>query len=254
VVTIKGTPFDSPLYEIDEERGVECRNCKAIAVVFTLKKDPSELVPEGLKPTGNGVVWFAHYGFSTLGEFKEFVSLVQVEDEVGDRGYYMPYGYVTTDAALAASRELTGAPKKLARIELVQELDVVQGILERPAGKRLVTVTLKPTARALGKELVEAFLPKRTYLYSIRNLVLSRSAKGGVTQLTQLTKWYIDVDLHVDPRGESVLFTGPASVTYDSPSAIDPVHKLEVDTIISGAYLECDMKINVAEVLKELKV
>jgi len=250
VVTIKGIPFDSPLYEIDEERGIEYRDCKAIAVLFTLKKNLSDLIPEGLKPTGNGAVWISHYGFSTLGEYKEFISALQVEDEVGDRGYYIPYIYVTNDAALAAGRELAGAPKKLARIELVQELDVVQGILERPTGKRLVTVTIKPTARALGKELIDFVLPKPTYLYSIRHLPPIRG-RGGATQLI---KWYADIDFHVDPRGERVLFTGPASVTYDSPSAIDPVHKLEVDAILSALYFEFDMKLNVVEIFKELKV
>jgi acetoacetate decarboxylase len=247
---IKGIPFDAPLYEIDEERGIEYRNCKAVTVLFTLKRDLSELLPEGLKSLGNGAVWISHYGFSTLGEYKEFISLIQVEDEVGDRGYYIPYIYVTNDAALAAGRELAGAPKKLAKIELIQELDVIQGILERPAGKRLATVTIKPNTRALGAELIDFVMPKPTHLYSIRHLPPIKG-KGGVTQLI---KWYAEIYFHVDPRGERVIFTGPASITYDSPSIIDPVHKLEVDAILAALYFEFDMKLGVIDILRELKI
>jgi len=243
---IKGVPFDSPLYEIDEERGIEYRNCKAITVLFRLKKDLSELIPEGLKFLGNGAVWISHYGFSTLGEYKEFISLIQVEDETGDQGYYIPYIYVTNDAALAAGREVAGAPKKLAKIELTQELDLVQGVLERPTGKRLVTVTMKPNTRVRGEEL----MPRPSYLYSVRHLPPIRG-KGGTTQLI---KWCSEIDLHVDPKGERIAFTGPASVTYDSPSVADPVHKLEIDTVLLALYFEFDMKLKLVDILKELKV
>ncbi|MEM3478221.1 MAG: acetoacetate decarboxylase family protein [Archaeoglobaceae archaeon] len=244
---LKGIPFDSPLYEIDEERGIEYRNCKAITALFTIKSDVSDLIPEGLKSLGNGGVWISHYGFSTVGIYNEYISVIQVEDELGDMGYYIPYIYVTNDAALAAGREIAGAPKKLAKIELTQELDVVQGILERPAGKRLVTFTMKPNIRA--KELIDTILPKPTYLYSVRHLPPIKG-KGGVTQLI---KWYADIDFHVDPAGERVIFAGPASVTYDSPSVIDPVHKLEIGTMLSAIYFEFDMKLGFVDILKDLR-
>lgn len=243
---IRGIPFDSPLYEIDEERGVEYRNCKAITAFFTIKNDVRSIVPEGLKPLGSGGIWFSHYGFSTLGPYNEYITAIQVEDEVGDIGYYIPYIYVTNDAAMAAGREIAGAPKKLAKIELIGELDLLQGILERPAGKRLVTLTMKPNYRA--KELIDQVLPKPTYLYSVRHLPPLKG-KGGVTQLI---KWYADIDFHVDPRGERVIFIGPASVTYDSPSACDPVHKVEIGSIILAAYFEFDMKLGFVDIIKSL--
>jgi len=243
---IKGIPFDAPLYEIDEERGIEYRNCKAVTALFTLKSDLSDLIPEGLKSMGNGGVWISHYGFSTVGIYNEYISVIQVEDELGDRGYYIPYIYVTNDSALAAGREIAGAPKKLAKIELMQELDIVQGILERPTGKRLVTVTMKPNIRA--KELIDYILPKPTYLYSVRHLPPIKG-KGGVTQLI---KWYADIDFHIDPAGERVIFMGPVSITYDSPSVVDPVHKLEIGTILSAIYFEFDMKLGFVDILREL--
>ncbi|MEM1872024.1 MAG: acetoacetate decarboxylase family protein, partial [Candidatus Nezhaarchaeales archaeon] len=226
--------------------GIEYRGCRAITAFFTIRSDVKDLIPEGLKPLGNGGIWIAHYGFSTLGTYNEYLTAVQVEDEVGDVGYYIPYIYVTNDAALAAGREVTGAPKKLAKIELVQDLDLIQGILERPPGKRLVTLTMKPNYRA--KELMDQILPRPTYLYSVRHLPPLKG-KGGVTQLI---KWYAEIDFHVDLRGERVIFVGPASITYDSPSLSDPVHKVEIDKIIFAAYFEFDMKLGFVDIIKGL--
>ncbi len=246
---LKGVPFDSPLYEVDEDRGIEYRNCEAITAFFTIKGDVSELLPEGLKPYSDpaqGGIWISHYSFSTVGEYYEYLTVIQVEDEQGDMGYYIPYIYVTNDAALAAGRELAGAPKKLAKIELTKELDTVMGILERPAGKRLVTFVTKPNTRAAGT-LIDFILPKPTYLYSVRHLPPIKG-KGGVTQLI---KWYADIDFHVDPNGERIIFLGPGNVTYDSPSVVDPVHKVGIDSVMMSIYFQFDMKLGVIDILRE---
>ncbi|NOY10547.1 MAG: acetoacetate decarboxylase family protein, partial [Archaeoglobi archaeon] len=154
--------------------------------------------------------------------------------------------YVTNDAAMAAGREIAGAPKKLAKIELRKSYDVVQGILERPEGTRLVTFTMRPSARATGG-LIDMVLPKPTYLYSVRHLP-PINGKGGVTQLV---KWYADIDFHVDPNGEKVIFAGTASVSYDMPSAIDPVHRIEIDEVLLAIYFQFDMKLGFVDILRE---
>ncbi|AIY89526.1 acetoacetate decarboxylase family protein [Geoglobus acetivorans] len=246
---LRGIPFDSPLYEVDEDRGIEYVNCEAITAFFTIKGDVSEILPEGLKPYSDppqGGVWISHYSFSTLGEYFEFISTVQVEDEDGEMGYYIPYIYVTNDAAMAAGRELAGAPKKLARIELSKDCDTIQGTLERPEGRRLVTFTMKPSARATG-ELIDLVLPRPTYLYSVRHLPPIRG-KGGVTQLV---RWYAEIDFHSDANGERVIFTGPGSVSYDMPSAVDPVHRIEIDEIMLSIYFRFDMKLGFDDIVRE---
>jgi len=246
---LRGIPLDSPLYEVDEERGIEYRNCEAIVGFFTIKGDVSELIPEGLKPfskPAQGGIWISHYSFSTVGVYHEYLTVIQVEDEQGDMGYYIPYIYVTNDSALAAGRELAGAPKKLANIGLIKELDLIMGYLERPTGKRLVTFVMKPNTRAIGG-IIDAVFPKPTYLYSVRHLPPVKG-KGGKTQLI---KWYADVDFHVDPKGERVIFTGPGNITYDSPSVIDPVHKVEIDTFMTAIYFQFDMKLGFVDILRE---
>lgn len=248
-MSAKGIPFDSPLFEADLERGIEYRNCEALAGFFTIRGDVEALLPEGLKPysrPAQGGVWIAHYSFSTLGEYYEYLTAIQVEDEEGGVGYYIPYIYVTNDAALAAGRELVGAPKKLAKIALIKEYDLVMGYLERPAGKRLVTFVMKPTSRALGG-IMDAIFAKPTYLYSVRHLPAFNGGRG----ITQLVKWHAEVDYHQDPRGERVVFTGPGNITYDSPSAVDPVHRVEVDSGLLSVYMEFDMELGVDRVLRE---
>lgn len=246
---LKGIPFDSPLYEVDEERGIEYKNCEAITAFFIIKGNATNLLPKGLKPYSappQGGIWMAHYPFSTLGEYYEYLTVIQVEDEDGNMGYYIPYIYVTNDAALAAGRELAGAPKKLAKIVLNKEYDVIQGILERPSGKRLVTFTMKPNIRASGG-FIEAILPKPTLLFSIRHLPPINN-RGGVTQLI---KWYANIDFHLDSNDEKIIYAGPASITYDSPSIIDPVHKVEIEDILMSIYFQFDMTLGVKDIIKE---
>jgi acetoacetate decarboxylase len=245
----RGIPFDSPLYEIDPNRGIEYRDCEAIVAFFLIKNDIKHLLPEGLEPystPAQGGIWVAHYRFSTVGEYYEYLTVIQVRDLNGELGYYIPYIYVTNDAALAAGRELAGAPKKLAKIELYREYDIIQGILERPSGKRLVTFTMKPNSRVLG-EFINSVLPKPVPLFSVRHIPPIKG-KGGVTQLI---KWFADINIHNDSEGERVIFTGPASITYDSPSVIDPVHKIEIQEILLSIYIQFDMKLNIMDIVKE---
>ena len=246
---VKGIPFDSPLYEVDEKRGIEYINCEGITAFFMIKNDITNLLPEGLKPysePAQGGIWIAHYPFSTVGEYYEYITVIQVEDTEGDMGYYIPYIYVTNDSALAAGREFVGAPKKLAHIELIKEYDLVQGVLERPRGKRLVTFTLKPTYRA-SEEFVSAIIPRPTPLLSVRHLPPVMGEAG----VTQLVKWYSDIVFYKDSYGEAIIFAGPASITYDSPSIIDPVHNVEIEEILTALYFKFDMKLGVTKVLKE---
>jgi acetoacetate decarboxylase len=246
-------PFDAPLYDYNPERGIEYRNCDALAAVFMIDGSIDDILPEGLEPFSDppqGAIWISRYSYSTVGTYNEHISIIIVKDMHGDIGYYIPYIYVTNDAAMAAGRELAGAPKKLADIKLESEYDLVQATLERPSGKRLITFTFKPVERA-GGPVVDAYLPYPTPLLSIRHVPWVRNPGGGPTHLTQLISWYAEVDFHTDPKGERAVWTGPASITYDSPSDLDPVHKLKIGEILAGLYFQFDMKLNIKEVQKD---
>jgi len=239
-------PLDSPLYD---ESPWEYDNCEAIAAFVALDETAEGLLPEGLEPYSKpiqGGYWISHYPFSTLGEYYEALLVIQVKDFNGNMGYYIPYIYVTNDAALAAGREVVGAPKKLAHIDLQKEYNTITGVLERPKGKRLLTVTMFPNARAEGP-LIDAILPRETPLLSLRVIP---SLKGGKPEIAQLISWAAVIDFHKDTQGRQKLWVGPASVTYDSPSAVDPIHELKIIETITALYFKFDMALITREIQK----
>ena len=246
---IKGIPFDAPLYEVDNERGVEYWNCEGITVLFTVKGLVTALLPEGLAPAADppvGGVIFNRYGTSVVGPYLEEISILQVRTEGGKTGFYVPYIYVTTDVALAAGREHLGFPKKLADISLTRWSDMVQGTLERPPGKRLITVTMKPFDR-LDPATREALVEDEVSIFTLRHV----PGLDGHGELTQLFESSFETRSRKDARGNDIVFTGPVSVTYDSPSVIDPVHNLQIGEIIAGVYREYDAVLRVRDILRE---
>ncbi|HUY65108.1 MAG TPA: acetoacetate decarboxylase family protein [Acidimicrobiales bacterium] len=239
MVKITGIPFDSPLYEIDAERGVQYVGCEALAAVFTVAGEVGGLLPTGLRLSATpalGALLVADYPMSTLGAYHEVVSLIQVVGPDGELGMYVPYIYVTNDAALAAGREVLGAPKKLARISLERDCDVLQGTMERPAGKRLLTFTMKPTDRA-EPDALGVVAPAGVPMYSLRQ----SPALPGQPAIVELVRWYSDVLVAKGAGGEPLAFSGPASITFDSPSAIDPIHRVGVGELIGALWMRFDM-------------
>ena len=240
MVTVKGTPIDAPLYEMDAERGAEYWGCKGVVVGFTVAGDLSPILPRGLHldTPALGAVLVADYGASTLGPYGEYVSLLRVVDDDGAPGLYVPYIYVTEDTAMAAGRELLGAPKKIAAISVEARSGMVVGTLSRPTGNVLAQVTVVPSQR-LAAEIADLLMPPGTPMYSLRHL----PAVPGGSAVHELVRWNCDLVTRRDSFGDEVRFTGPASVIYPAQSAVDPVHRLEVDTVIGAAYLEFDMRL-----------
>jgi acetoacetate decarboxylase len=246
MVTMKSTPLDAPLFQMDTERGIEYWGCRAVMAGFTVRDDISDLIPHGLHldSPAIGAVLVAEYGASTLGPYGEFVSLLRVVDDDGVDGLYVPYIYVTDDAAMAAGREVLGAPKKLASIGVEVRPEAVVGTLGRPSECTLASVVVSPVER-LPAEILDAFLPSGTPFYSLRHL----PGPPGATQVHELIQWNCDLATRKDAFGDDLRFTGPGSVTYPSRSAVDPVHRLEVDTFVAAAYFEFDMRLTAGKVI-----
>ncbi len=239
--TIQGMPIGSPLYNIDPVRGIEYWRCRAVAAVFTVGGDLNDLIPDGLRlASANpiGMVMIAEYGGSTLGRYLELTSFVQVVDESGRLGMYIPYIYVTNDSAMAAGREVLGAPKKLADIRLEDSYDTIQGTMDRPAGKRLATLTMAPSSR-MDPALFQAVLAMGTPFFSLRHIP---GPPGGML-VHELIEWSSEIHVHKDAAGDQLMFTGPGSLTYDSPSAIDPLYRIEVAGMIACTYMEFDVRL-----------
>ena len=243
------TPFDAPLWSLTSDETIEYRNCDVLCGVFESTRELEAILPEGLEfysDPPQASYWLSYYSDSTVGSYYEYISMIIVQDEEGDFGYYVPYIYVTNEAALAAGRELVGAPKKLAHLKIEREFDFLQGTMERPAGKRLITITFHPQSRA-APEIVAMYLPEKINMYSVRHLPPIKG-EGGVTQLI---KWCSIIDIHKDPQDRETVWMGADTVTYDSPSNADPIHKLKVNEMIASLYMQFDMTLGVTKILKE---
>ena len=112
------------------------------------------------------------------------------------------------------------------------------GSLARPAACPLAQLIVSPAER-LGADLLDALLPPGTPFFSLRHL----PGPPGATQVHELVRWNCDLAVRSDAFGDPLRFTGPASINYPTCSAIDPVHRLAVDTFLGGAYLEFDMRL-----------
>lgn len=252
-------PFDSSLYGsgVDpstpaNEFAIDYVDCDALVSFFVTDNSVTGLLPEGIEPASDPVqagILVADYSVSTVGRYREYLSVIQVEDVNGNLAYYIPYIYVTNDAALVAGRELAGAPKKLAEINLSWKSDVVQARLERPEGTPLATVTGKPEERLPDVSPLEEILPQPTPLLSIRHLPPVEGGDG----LTQLVKWSTRLDFHESDRGPE-LWMGETSVNYPAGSSVDPVHRISVEEPLMGMYSRFDMTLEVDEVQKEWSV
>jgi acetoacetate decarboxylase len=255
-------PFDAPLFGANQGRStpasdnyeIEYRNCEAMMSLFSIDNaEISDILPQEIAPYSTpplGVAWFSHYPFSTVGEYNEFISLIQVEDLGGEMAYYCPYIYVTNDAAMAAGRELLGAPKKQADIDLDTTGSTIQGTIERPSGKRLMTATLQAEEQVHQNPLLNAAMPNPIPLLSFRHLPPIEGDDG----ITQLVKWYSRIRFLEDTRGDQRVWMGPTSLNYDSPSEVDPIHNLAVKDERLTMYFNFDMELGATEVLEERRV
>jgi acetoacetate decarboxylase len=247
-------PFDASLYgaSIAPSQGgdytIGYEDCEGLVALFTTSNDVTRLLPEGIEPYSTpptAGVLLTHYPFSTVGEYHEFITVVQVEDHDGEMAYYIPYIYVTNDAALAAGRELAGAPKKLASIDLDTDGTIARGSLARERTD-LLSLSVKPEQRAVGG-IVDTVMGGRLPLLSIRHLPPIEGGDG----CTQLVKWYADMDWHEDGQGRPRRWLGPTEVAYEAGSAHDPIHKVPVERQMAGLHGHFDMTLGVTEVHDE---
>lgn len=248
-------PFDASLYGASvspstpgSEYEIDYEECSALSAFFTTSDDVTAILPEGITPYSNpptAGVLLTHYPFSNVGEYHEFLTVIQVEDFDGEMAYYIPYIYVTNDAALAAGREFAGAPKKLAAMDVDETGTVVNGSLARN-GTDLLSLSVKPEQRATGG-IVDTIMGDRLPLLSIRHLPPIEGGDG----CTQLVKWYADMAWHDDQRGRPKRWLGPIDFSYEATSPHDPIHKVSVERMMAGLYGQFDMTLGATEVHKE---
>lgn len=247
-------PYDAPLYGRSEAPDTPAStvtsdylDCSALASFFTLARPIRDLLPRGVQPASDpamGGFIVADYPFSTLGSYRELIAMVQVLDPDGEVANYIPYIYVTNDAAMAAGREIAGAPKKIADIELRRDGTGVQGIVERPEGVRLLTMTGNPEERAGEDSMVSDLMNEGSSLLSVRALPPIEGGDG----LAQLVRWSSEMNFK-ESDGEPEVWVGPTSVSFDTRAVRDPLYKLEVEEYLFGMYSRFNMQLGMEEVV-----
>lgn len=182
----------------------------------------------------------ADFAFSTLGAYREAMLTIACTWE-GRRVQYCPYLIVTEDIGLIAGREVWGAPKLLGAVGWDHSSAVITCHVERPAGFRIATGTLRPRDPV---ETPPAGGPPLVFLKMIPSP--ERDAAPEVCELVEVA---IDSTVHVGADGRPHLFTGPAEFAFAHRSVADPWAALPVLRTIGGTYGRFDSTLGPGRVL-----
>lgn len=222
---------------------------EAVIAMATFKAESVEkILPRGAEVLGDevmGAVWIARYPRSTLGPYNEALIALQVYVD-GEPYYYIPYIYVDSDAALAAGREVAGAPKKYAEISLTWQGRTVVGLAER--ARMRIEVRVTPEYRAARELLTSLLSSEGTPLLSVRILPPIKG-EGGVGDLVA---WKAKVWFH-EAMNDVKAWAGSASIILQS-GAEDNVGELELTSVVEGFYAFFDMELGVDKILRREEI
>ncbi|MGC9180437.1 MAG: acetoacetate decarboxylase family protein [Vulcanisaeta sp.] len=249
-----GIPLNAPLYPQSS-----IINYSRVRVVMALANiDPKSvepLLPEGVDLALEVTAfWVGDYGISTVGIYREALVAIPVKTEGIELAYYIPYIYVTNDAALAAGRELAGAPKKLADIRLlVNDYGLAIGTLER--GGELMRAEVALSSR-LGLEQLDAFkalMPRtdNTVTFPLLSVRVLPPLPDGTPGIAQLIHWYAKFTF--TPRESPQIWAGETRIKLDG-TPFDPLSDIKVTQVITGFYIEGDMELGIVRRVKEWKL
>lgn len=233
-------PADAPLFQAPPfyYRGVE----SMIILYETEAEAALALLPEGLElalpATVNITVFKAP--FTTLGPYNAAMVRIHCLWQGQPKGYVC-YQIVTGDAAMAAGREIWGYPKKLGYVEFTKENQMLTATVERPHTYRLCTVSVRPEVPMdeAGIALLSTRLrPPNVCLKIIASPIEGEGyasaqlvASGGSTHITEL--WQATGSIH-----------------FDTPSPMDPWHKLVVKRVTGACFCRYDTVLTYGSVLK----
>jgi len=208
------------------------KNATLMVFKYVTNETAARMVPDSVEladPPTAGLV-FASYPSSNLGPYDEVVLYLDVVFR-GRPLQFAAFLYVTTDAAMAAGREMGGYPKKIARIEYLPG-PAHTAVMERPAGLRICTGTMRPEQR-----VIPATPPPPLVLnYLTLRLIPSPQLNQPPTLAELLeTHWTVDC---------SEVWTGPGSCQLTGASELDPLHWAPVLQPIVCELVKGDIRVD----------
>jgi len=232
-------PQNAPLYQKPPfyYRGLEC-----ITVYYeTVEQEALALLPEGLElatpPTVS--IRFFRAPFTNLGAYDAALVQLRCLWDGKPKGFVC-YQIVTTDAAMAAGREIWGYPKKLGHVEFGKENELFTAVVRRPREIRLCTATIRPE-QPLSEEEIAALSAQGGPPVCLK--VIPSAVEGEGPSLVQLIESAGSIDIKEQWRG-------PGSFHFDDPSPVDPWYRLAVSRFIGSYYSIYDSVLALGSVLK----
>ncbi len=228
-------PASSPLYPPPPWKVF---NSKSLVVTYETDLEPVlDLLPPELAPLTDPpqVVCYMQAGYqfgAGGGAYAEMAPLIPVLYEGEPHIYpWVVYLGEGTEEWFAAGREVFSDSKKLAKIEVKQELGrgLIMGTVERPAGHRLVTMIVGPL-EAQGDASEFSFLP-------VLSLRLLPDSTGEAPQIADLLRKEAPSTVRAASDGSAMLFSGPGTVVL-GVSEQDPLYRLPVRRLLGGMYVE----------------
>jgi acetoacetate decarboxylase len=205
----------------------------------------ARMLPPEVKSDSNPPVcelWVCDYPSTTFGPYVEAYVHVRVKLD-GVRYWYQPVIFTNREPALAAGREIWGFAKKLASMQWREEAEQIIFTIERPVGKRLVTFTLTRDRLARPDEI--EVLP----ILSLRYIPQSDpTRKPAAAELVRLD---VEGALHETPGLGPVLWAGRPSISFDSPSDVDPWVLFKPVRILAGHVQTANFSLPLGRVVKD---
>ncbi|MFQ5380359.1 MAG: acetoacetate decarboxylase family protein [Dehalococcoidia bacterium] len=227
-------PVDAPYYQSPP---FHYRDAQAMAIAYeTDSEAAAAMLPEGLELPSPAVATlsFLRYPFSTFGPYDEVILgiICRWQDEPCS---YIAHIVVNTVPPLVAGREIWGYPKKLARIEIAQDEEMMTGVMERPDGIRIASAAMRIESP------LEVGPPGRGAGLSLR--VIPSVEEGKPPSLAELIATRNTTTVHE-------AWSGTGTVAFEGRSALDPWHLLPAKRVLSTTFRRFDMVLPHGEVIR----
>jgi len=257
-------PATGPLYVVPKVASWDDTDVAIVDYVTDARK-AAALLPEGVTTfpikdlpgfAAVKLTW-ANYRQSTYGPYHEFIVSIPCLWK-GELYLYVPYIYVTTDAAMAAGRETGGWPKKIADIDLKRVGDSLALTFDR--GDAEVTAKMEIAGKILSTPLPKDKPPFLGYPYNM-TLVLPKPT-GKPQETVPLPTMSLRVipgvgANYAKPALAQLIgadwkfagdFFGSSGTTVNiRGSKEDPLEALPVYNVVGGMFLHGKMTLDVAD-------
>jgi acetoacetate decarboxylase len=227
-------PVDAPYYQSPP---FYYRDARALSVAFETDADSAAaILPEGLELPlpARATLIIVYYPSSTFGAYNEAMLGLRCLWQ-GQEFFYIPHIAVDSVPPLVGGREIWGYPKKFAHVQLSQRDELWLGTVERPAGVRLVTATIRP-------ERPVKPVPSAAGGGSL-SLRVMPSPEPNQPPTAEL------IAVQGGERQTHEIWSGPATVRFDSESTLDPWHALPVRRVLGGTFSRYDFSLPHGRVL-----